>query len=857
MSILKLTFQSAIFCGLLLLAGCGHGPHPSETLGTDANCYLSARIAPGDPEWNDVLIAPQESTSHGNERVVPCGNRPKLGDPTFGMDAKRYFGHEPWFERNAAAGASASPRPKIGIAFAGGGTKAAPFGVGILKRLVEEGWIHDVDLISSVSGGSYSSLFLYTRAKAAAMLAAHKLNKREGNCANDRRPEARKTNIYFPCLFVDYRAQGFFYNKHLPGEPEGGATYNCAKDREGTLNPRDYPCYHALSVDLLAAKGSKKPPPRETDPEQDDLVLNLFGWGPNYKIKKLEQYYCNVYFNRILRSKGAPGEHNSLQRMRCYPDIMGYGRGNEITTTGKGLVSDKARDYSWGFPQFLLLAPTIPINIAANWVFDWGIESSPSGFQQRIGILRSFGDIPYFAIDPSGDYESEGLSLSTELTYRDLECFALSDRQRKAQEYLDCLSLGNDPLPLWILNTSTPIDPSFDFTPIDLRRMDEGRFEIAPTGFGGHRYGFVRGESPDKAYLALADAMAASHAFADPRQRVKTYLGNLALFAAMETLNIKWSVEVPNYTMPMEERILKKAMPFPLYLANHIDENRNRPIVHLGDGGVARDNFGLIPLIERNTEKIILVDQSNDGLIVDGHALSPLTNLCEIEQYLSSRNLTIKFEGAPAPSYSDGARVEDNDAPFLLNDNCNKMDRGPTLKRWVSYLEWKSPVWHGEVVDVDDLNPPESGRIEIFFVKAALNAEAFGLNQPKNFTNRWPRVIDNAACIEEVKAALDWTPQQINTYLSRVRDPLADDTVAPLTLCGWYHRNLAAGYALFPQHGVEVTTANSSPQLMMAYVDLGWYLAGALKTVFEFSDEGGADGASKGGRVIPARQGLE
>ncbi len=54
--------------------------------------------------------------------------------------------------------------PTLGIALSGGGSKAAPFAMGVLKRFVDKGWIDSVDMISSVSGGGYSAYYLYSKA---------------------------------------------------------------------------------------------------------------------------------------------------------------------------------------------------------------------------------------------------------------------------------------------------------------------------------------------------------------------------------------------------------------------------------------------------------------------------------------------------------------------------------------------------------------------------------------------------------------------------------------------------------------------------------------------------------------------
>jgi hypothetical protein len=58
---------------------------------------------------------------------------------------------------------SRAKKPKVGLALAGGGTKAAAFAHGVLHGLNDAGVLQHVDVISSVSGGSYAALWYYTK----------------------------------------------------------------------------------------------------------------------------------------------------------------------------------------------------------------------------------------------------------------------------------------------------------------------------------------------------------------------------------------------------------------------------------------------------------------------------------------------------------------------------------------------------------------------------------------------------------------------------------------------------------------------------------------------------------------------
>lgn len=58
---------------------------------------------------------------------------------------------------------SKAKKPKIGLALSGGGTKAAVFAHGVLHGLNDAGVLPHVDVISSVSGGSYTAMWYFTK----------------------------------------------------------------------------------------------------------------------------------------------------------------------------------------------------------------------------------------------------------------------------------------------------------------------------------------------------------------------------------------------------------------------------------------------------------------------------------------------------------------------------------------------------------------------------------------------------------------------------------------------------------------------------------------------------------------------
>lgn len=115
--------------------------------------------------------------------IAGCAAHPS-GDE---IKAERYFQ-----EGVEARTQSKKKPPYLGLALAGGGTKAGDFSIGVLQGLTEAGIMDSVDAISTVSGGGYAALWYFARL----------LNKAE-NPYEDARPLTQKeiAETYFSdCL---------------------------------------------------------------------------------------------------------------------------------------------------------------------------------------------------------------------------------------------------------------------------------------------------------------------------------------------------------------------------------------------------------------------------------------------------------------------------------------------------------------------------------------------------------------------------------------------------------------------------------------------------------------------------------
>lgn len=79
----------------------------------------------------------------------------QLDNVLIDIDLKKIYGEEWKYNKNE------KERPQFGLALSGGGVRSASYCIGVMKGLNETGILDTIDVISSVSGGSYASYWFY------------------------------------------------------------------------------------------------------------------------------------------------------------------------------------------------------------------------------------------------------------------------------------------------------------------------------------------------------------------------------------------------------------------------------------------------------------------------------------------------------------------------------------------------------------------------------------------------------------------------------------------------------------------------------------------------------------------------
>lgn len=303
-------------------------------------------------------------------------------------------------------------------------------------------------------------------------------------------------------------------------------------------------------------------------------------------------------------------------------------------------------------------------------------------------------------------------------------------------------------IPLWIVNTT-------EGQKGDQPNMNN-LWEITPYGHGSSRWGYVPQPPSQGEWEKLSTAVRASAGFADHQGWGHKTAARLLKIASGPFPALEWGV---NYTVETP--------------------SKDQRTVRLSDGGGA-DNLGLMALVRRGLDDIIVVDAAQDDNGV-------LEDLCWARAALAQEGLTLTFR----------------DALQNFEEVCEPAkDKGP---HGYNVSEWKNPVVPGEIRwPRQPGQPPKVTRVWV--LKPAWNEDHYQklFNKPQDC-----KTVDHCAL------ALFWghngSESQYKTRRPQARGQEVKD------------------YLIFPQHATASNTANSSTYLFWAYRALGRSMAKHLR----------------------------
>ena len=791
-----------IFFGLLLLNACAS--------------FNVKNLAVDSSQSNTCYLANGETTA--------CFDRPTINSPiTLTSEAafKNAFQNEPWYKKNKPSTLGTDqPRPNIALAAGGGGTKASAFAMGVLKRLVDDGKIDEVDVISSVSGGGHAVAFLYSRADY-----ARKTDKIIGcdaeNHKGDSPEETQRIDMeQLKCLYVDLRQVSLKF-PYGPGGKSPSPNQDPFKDIPTneyilTIPSNDLIAYGTAQKDKeyqlgkicsYATETAEKcasfnfPTTSTTPVDYSWTDANAWDWAASPE----KPFRCRGLQSRLRHTNEdiEASAHLSFTWHRCWQDMLSkYStelrkKGSSYVFAGIGAGSLIGK-----------LGLTVGPHHVANTLFDWNLPLSSVYWSQRRGNERM------------------GLTFQNDLLDKKAE-----NSNVHTVNYADLRQLESLDLPMWALNATTPTSAAYEFYRTDLTEMDEHRFEFTPYGFGSHKYGFMKNnEQVPDIYAAhnldLPKAYSASYAFMDHRQRVLPAFGNvldIPAFAGAQTLihgfNVRWDIAIANYNMEKTPRQMYNILPAPLNYYSRLDEQKFRPRIQLGDGGINRDGIGFIPLLERRAKNIIAISQ--DGSI---------GALCQLDVFLKSKGLQLKFNGSPL--VFEDTVDDDKEYKIALDTFCTPDEWSEDTDENLDPQKWTKLIWRGKIYPCTEsaTNDAKCERVQLTqHNNPRLDTEIFFINSHIYFD-------EQERCLEAVlhkSQGGDLSARRLASKDAKNLSGPEEFHSYPPSLCAWMHRNMRDANK-FPQHSMFSFTIDSSQELSMAYIDLGWYIAGGLmKPVFK------------------------
>lgn len=624
------------------------------------------------------------------------------------------------------------PRPQIGLALSGGGQKSAPFEMGVLAALEDTGALKSVDVISTVSGGSYAALFYYNR-----------IAERYGYYV-DKSPWAGLGSFY--SVFMDCLPR--------PLKSDFTATFRWSlSDGEG-LCPHSNPARDYWVPDVPDLKDD---PLRYASQVRASQALFALGWSYRDKTKF-------PWWLQSIAQEGGLAAVNSL----------------------------------------LLF----PVHIITDNLFDWNIEIAPAKWAYNHGIRRAYGETP--TIEPQ---QSRGRSRGSFDTVNDLKFSDLATIYEESHKP-SCNTLHRPcDVPLWVINTTAGTSRSpFVLTDPENFTGPNNTFEFSPYGFGSGAYGrsrwdnpAVKGVSPP---ITVAQAVGASAGFFDSQQRTFGRIQNSVVNVLLRWLNFDWGSSIPNYNLG--KRLYDKArwihalLPWPLYLLDRHQGDKNALRIHLSDGGMSED-LGVWALIRRKVPEIIVVDAASDSDY-------KFDDLCHLD--LQLHNLQSAYQQSESPYKELFIRFE---SPRLARFEavCEEESAGSAPKdpfHFRAWGYWPAPVLKAWVCKTPGMTcGPSTSIATLYIIKPALNwAERplGGYSLDETIAAGGPPVaLQQCSIPNDINRLSSGYPCEVLSYLSSTG----------------YHASP------FPQENTVTLSALSSPFIYGAYRDLGRYYGRAIR----------------------------
>lgn len=463
-----------------------------------------------------------------------------------------------------------APSPVIGLAFAGGGTRASHFSMGVLKGLHEAQVLNHVDFLSTVSGGGYAGYWYVAQRLAG----------------------ATQDDLFRDCIPSQYHeeAQKIAQRKLLTCSAEDAAANRLCV----------CPANNAIVIDKGkdSAAGARYADPfryQNHVRSHTDIFTPTFSYATARKDERLIPSIALPAATQIATSvtvdfvgdmlfdwnlNASPSRflyREGIRRIYGLPPLDCARFLNGLLRERPGTWPRECRDTR---------------SLVDELDFQTGEYPLPDFADLRRELERPQPRVPYWIINATTPV---------------LNC-------PKASGTGPCVFkefMSNNPYP--------PHKAAFEFTPT---HWGAGEFGYWPIGDNTQTFGANQ--------FPLLEAVASSAAFFDPHEKSLTYGGVLNVL--QQSTGLKWGYYLPNPHVSTAARVLHRALIFPFYFAHRFRETKDAVDVHVIDGGQS-DNLGAYGLIRRRVPNIILSDHATDAIPGSMDDLCALRRSLNLEEF--------------------------------------------------------------------------------------------------------------------------------------------------------------------------------------------------------------------------------
>ncbi|MCS8153520.1 patatin-like phospholipase family protein [Pseudomonas aeruginosa] len=685
------------------------------------------------------------------------------------------------------------PTPRIGLALAGGGAKASSFSMGVLQGVVESGLIEHIDILSTVSGGSYAGLW--------------------------------------------------FNDRYILDDPDFSHPGKTPLSTQRSWFRDCYPSRYWSKLDLTRFGVDSTAAGKEAL-AQKKIELRRLGLNP-----------CPLQnFTNYIEGEEYDGATGVADRSEWDPyRFQNYVRGyQDLFNIGSDFFGRPAFDYSatsedyrlWSFgaPIVLESVGAMVLTVVPNYLFDWEINLSPTRRVYRDGIARTYGasPIPCYEAGCVRTEELKGVRLEGDVERAKRVRF---DEVKRASQVKGA--------PLWVVNATAGEDRSV----WDLRHpspYDLTAFEFTAFGAGSGLYGYEL--KAEDVLPSPLEASVASAAFFDTQQKwvsappIRNFLA-----IGMKLTTAEWGVSVKNPQVSDFAYRAHSALPFPLYYLHHFQATKDSAYIHLSDGGQS-ENLGAYALVRRHVRTMILSDHSNDEKGTMGdicHFKAGLPD--DLTMVLPGLEL-LDLQCEKIADATDGYNVYQWTNPVLVGCIVPKTfaNRRAVARQVAAdaHVDINAEGAWKQFSPCGDLDDPKTYLARVFVIKPALANKSL-LKSLERFTkacfpqkarlNAAPEKYADAVCsevlINECTAKSlpdDYDDKVKKSPMWEGAPPPSCEVYSFLKLNGGSGPGLnSEGCPVFPQYSTVGMTVNSSPWMYGAMRDLASYYAKRISWFFD------------------------